>query len=98
MDEYQQATLDRLIRIAQTDTGQGRKVADFLLSWWNTSTCGGFDLTDLWAVDVAIAQDMIRVIHLISQVNAYPDTLGYRSAFDGLVRQWRPHLLVNHSP
>ena len=97
MDEYQQATLDRLIRIAQTDTGQGRKVADFLLSWWNTSTCGGFDLTDLWAVDVAIAQDMIRVIHLISQVNAYPDKLGYRSAFDGLVRQWRPHLLVNHS-
>ena len=74
MDEYQQATLDRLIRIAQTDTGQGRKVADFLLSWWNTSTCGGFDLTDLWAVDVAIAQDMIRVIHLISQVGSTPLT------------------------
>ena len=98
MEEHQQAALDHLIRIAQTDTGQGRKVADFLLSWWNASTCGGFDMTDLWAVDAAIAQDMIRVIHLISQVNAYPDTLGYRSAFDGLVRQWRPHLLVNHSP
>ena len=87
MEEHQQAALDHLIRIAQTDTGQGRKVADFLLFWWNASTCGGFDMTDLWAVDAAIAQDMIRVILLISQVYAFPDTLGYRSAFDGLVRQ-----------
>ena len=97
MDEQQQSALVRLIRIAQADTGQSRKVADFLLSWWNATTCGGFDPTDLWAVDARIAQDMIHVIHLIAEVSAYPDMLGYRSAFDGLVRQWRPHLLVDHS-
>lgn len=96
MDEEQRSALDRLIKIAQADTGQSRKVADFLLSWWNATTCGGFDPTDLWAVDARIAQDMIHAIHLIAEASAYPDTLGYRSEFDGLVRQWRPHLLVGH--
>lgn len=97
MDEQQQSALVRLIRIAQSDTGQSRKVADFLLSWWNTTTCGGFDPTDLWTVDARIAQDMIHVIHLIAEVSAYPDMLGYRSAFDGLVRQWRPHHLADNA-
>lgn len=96
MDGQQQLALDRLISIAQSDTGQSRKVADFLLSWSNTTTCGGFDPTDLWAVDARIAQDMIHVIHLSTEASSYPDTLGYRSAFDGLVRKWRPHLLHGH--
>lgn len=97
MDEQQQSALDRLIKIAQADTGQSRKVADFLLSWWNATTCGGFDPTDLWAVDARIAQDMIHVIHLIAEASVYPDTLGYRCAFEGPVGQWRPHLLVDHT-
>lgn len=40
--------LDRLLAAACQDDGQGRCVADFLLSWWNASTCGNFDSTDLW--------------------------------------------------
>lgn len=47
----QQAALERLIKIAQADTGQSRMTAEFLLSWWNASNCGGFDLTTLWGVD-----------------------------------------------
>jgi hypothetical protein len=35
-----------------------RVVANFLLAWWNE--CGGFDLTDVWAVDTAIAVDMVQ--------------------------------------
>ena len=31
------AALDRLIGIAQRDTGQSRKVANFLLAWWNAN-------------------------------------------------------------
>ena len=45
------AALERLIRIAQRDTGQSRMVAEFLLSWWNAANCGGFDLNTLWGVD-----------------------------------------------
>ena len=42
--------LRRLVAIAKKDHGQSRRVANFLLAWWNPNTCGGFDLTDLWAV------------------------------------------------
>jgi hypothetical protein len=49
------AALERLIEMAQGDTGQSRIVANFLLAWWNAAECGGFDLTDVWAVDTAIA-------------------------------------------
>ncbi len=93
MNIEQDAALNRLIRIAQRDSGQARKVAAFLLAWWNTETCGGFDLTDLWAVDAAIAKDMITVTQLIAEVNLYPDSLGCRQPFEDIVRQWRPHLI-----
>ena len=51
------AALDRLVTIAQSDTGQSARVANFLLAWWNAGDCGGVDLTDLWNVDRAIADD-----------------------------------------
>jgi hypothetical protein len=71
------AALDRLICIAQRDTGQSRKVANFLLAWWNASECGGFDLTELWGVDAAIAADMVTVLAALPMCQHYPDTLGY---------------------
>lgn len=47
MSPQEQAALERLIKIAQGDTGQSRRVADFLLAWWNAGDCGSFDLTNL---------------------------------------------------
>lgn len=44
----------RLLAIAASDTGQSRRVADFLLAWWNSRSCGGFDITTAWGVDSAI--------------------------------------------
>ena len=41
--------LDRLLALAARNTGQSRHAADFLLAWWNAASCGGFDLTTLWA-------------------------------------------------
>jgi len=82
--------LDRLIRIAQSDTGQSRKVANFLLAWWNAEACGGFDLTDLWGVDAPIAADMARVFALLAGCHKYPDTMGYGEPFEAIVRAWRP--------
>ena len=47
MDTTQRQALERLIAIAKHDTGQCRRVADFLLSWWNSETCGGWAVTDV---------------------------------------------------
>lgn len=99
MTAEQKTALERLIAIAKGDTGQGRRVACFLLAWWNAAECGGFDLTDLWAVDQDIAQDMVTVFALLPGCRHYPDALGYEKDFNAVIRQWRPNLLsdVAHS-
>ncbi|HBP5914547.1 TPA: hypothetical protein L5732_006388 [Pseudomonas aeruginosa] len=89
---HERAALERLIAIARTHTGQARSVADFLLAWWSPGSCGGFDLTTLWGVDAAIAQDMVTVFGLVARVHAYPDTLGYGAGFDAVISAWRPEL------
>jgi hypothetical protein len=92
MTTDQKASLERLIAIAQGDTGQSRRVADFLLAWWNAGSCGGFDLTELWGIDDAIAEDMVIVFVYVSRANAYPDSLGFNVEFQSIVRGWRPEL------
>ena len=92
MNTNEEAALRRLIEIAKRDTGQSRRVADFLLAWWNAVQCGGFDLTNLFAVDGAIAADIATVFALIARVNKYPDTLGFGKDFEAIVREWRPEL------
>ena len=92
MTTEQKAALERLIAIAQSDTGQARRVADFLLAWWNAGECGGFDLTNLWGVDDSIAEDMVIVFGYIARANAYPDALGFNVQFQSIVRGWRPEL------
>ena len=88
----QQAALERLIKIAQADTGQSRMTAEFLLSWWNARNCGGFDLTTLWGVDTEIAADMVTVFALVASCHRYPDDLGYDEEFRRIVHAWRPAL------
>lgn len=92
MDTDTRAALDRLLEIASRDTGQSRRCADFLLSWWNAESCGGFDPTDLWGVDLQIKRDMVRMLSFIALNPHYPDALGYRAEFEALVEQWRPDL------
>jgi hypothetical protein len=92
MTTDQKAALERLIAIAQSDTGQARRVADFLLAWWNAGECGGFDLTNLWGVDASIAEDMVIVFGYVARANAYPDALGFNVQFQSIVRGWRPEL------
>jgi len=67
--------IGRLVTIAKTGTGQGRKVANFLLAWWNAAEWGGFDLTDLASVDDTIAADMLTVCAAIARELHYPDTV-----------------------
>ena len=93
MNNHEIAALKRLLVIAHSDTGQSRRVSDFLLSWWNSATCGAFDPTDLWALDQQIINDVLLMIQVISTHHSYPDSLGFRSEFEHLVKQWRPHLV-----
>ena len=88
------SALDRLVVIAQSDTGQARRVANFLLAWWNAADCGGFDFTDLWNVDRAIADDSLAVARLIAARNEYPTANGYGAQFAQLVKDWRPRLFA----
>ncbi|MFT0172082.1 hypothetical protein ACLKMY_24245 [Paraburkholderia mimosarum] len=91
--ESDRQALERLLNIAQGNCGQSRRVADFLLAWWNPSTCGGYDLTAAWGLDEEIVEDIITVFRLASRVNQYPDTLGYGTQFEAIVREWRPELV-----
>ncbi|NGM80196.1 DUF7673 family protein [Burkholderia multivorans] len=96
MTPAERAALERLIEHARGDTHQSRRVADFLLAWWNAGQCGAYDLTTGWAVDEAIADDMCVVFRLATRANSYPDTLGYGPQFEAIVHAWRPELAQEH--
>ncbi len=84
------AALERLLAHAQGKSGQSRQVADFLLAWWNSGSCGAFDLTSLWGLDTEIVADMTAVFGLIGRIHRYLDSLGYEAEFKAIVRAWRP--------
>ncbi len=86
------AARDRLVTIAQSDTGQSARVANFLLAWRNAGDCGGFDFTDLWNVDRAIADDILAVTRMIAIRHEYPSAYGYGPQCEQLVADWRPRL------
>jgi hypothetical protein len=92
ISDHERAALERLIAVAQGPTGQSRRVADFLLAWWNAGSCGSFDLTSVWGLDSAVASDMATVFTLISSAQEYPDSLGYGRQFELIVAEWRPDL------
>lgn len=93
MTAQERSALERLLAIAESDTGQARRVADFLLAWWNAGSCGKFDLTELWSVDTAIAVDMATVFTFVARVHSYPDKLGFSRQFEAVVSAWRPELV-----
>ncbi len=85
-----EAALKRLLRIAGWDTGQSRRVANFLLAWHNAEENGGWDPTDLWAVDQAIADDMLALVGFIRHsVGKYPPDCGYREEIEAIWESWR---------
>jgi hypothetical protein len=86
---HEHQALIRLLKIADSDTGQSRRVADFLLVWWNPIENGRFDFLDLWQVDKRIEVDVLLVLGLAVRSFAYPDSLGYGPEFAQLVARWR---------
>lgn len=94
MNTNEEASLRRLIEIDKHDTGQSRRVAEFLLASWNAANCGGFDLTNLFSVNDSIAKDMAAVFVLIGRLRRYPDARGFDKDFETIVREWRPELVA----
>ena len=83
------ASLDRLLAIAATDTGQARSVANVLLAGDNARAYGGFDSTELRAVSDPVRADMLQVIGLIARERHHAAAYGHQDAFAALVRRWR---------
>jgi hypothetical protein len=95
----QHEALQRLIAVAsRNDSGQARRIADFLLAWWHAAECGRLDLTDLWGLDDALKADVITVFAAVVSGQEYPDTLGYAREFERLIALWRPELHATTTP
>jgi len=98
MDKTTRAAFARLLEVARRDTGQSRRIASFILAWWNATDLGGFDLTDLFAVDRELASDMATVFSFISNRHTpiYPKE--YQDEIVALARQWRPSRTLSRQP
>ena len=81
--------LIRLFAVATQETGQARRVADFLLAWHNTPENGGWDPTDLWNVNETVADDIFTVLHLLKERQCYVEDLGFESEMKAVWQQWR---------
>lgn len=92
MDHDVRSALERLLTIAKSDTGQSRRVADFLLAWWNGGDLGHFPIEHLWNVDRAISADMVTILDYLSKqpCAVYANAFGFDGEIAELVREWRP--------
>jgi hypothetical protein len=88
MSNSPQAALECLVHIARGDSGQCRVAGNFLLVWWNAAEYGGFDLTNMWAVDAACGRHD-RSVSAARSLPLYPDSLGYGPHFQIIARRWR---------
>lgn len=95
MEATERAALERLVKIAQGETGQCKRIADFLLAWWNSDECGSFDFRSAWACDREICDDLATVFRYIVHSSEYPDSskVGMGPVFAELVKKWRPNLV-----
>jgi len=89
MDDWTRGAFERLLKLAQSDTGQSRRAANFLLAGWNAESLGGFDMTDLFGVDSAIAADMATVFTWLAGQTLATYPTEYRAELDKIIEAWR---------
>ena len=89
--DYVRVAARRLIELAKSDTGQARRVADFLMAWWNGPDLGKFDIADLFALDRAVSTDITTIIAFLAQHSGaiYPDQFGLREDIEDIIERWR---------
>lgn len=98
MNTSQRQALERLIAIAKNDSDQGERVANYLLSTFNRSQLGAWDLTDIWSLDNSINSDILIVSSFTCGQAIGPDALGYCVDIQEIARRWRPHLFSSDQP
>ena len=81
------AAIVRLFDIARSDTGQARRVANFLLAWWNGPDNGHFEIVDLFGLDGAIAADITTVVGFLGPHPGaiYIDGLGFGDDIQAII-------------
>ncbi len=89
MDDSVRFALEKLLNAAHQDTGQGRRVANFILAWWNAEVHGGFDLTDLANVDREIGEDMVTIFAFLAREKDVVYPFDYRSEIKKIIEHWR---------
>jgi hypothetical protein len=94
VESYARPSLERLLQVAvEISTEEARRVADFLLAWYDAGTCGGFNIPAAWDCNPSIRHDMVVVFAwVISSSGLYPEALGYGDQFKAIARIWRPQV------
>ncbi|RVK37232.1 DUF7673 family protein [Sinorhizobium meliloti] len=90
MEDRVRFALEKLLNIAHDDTGQGRRVANFLLAWWNAEANGGFDIADLFAVDREVSEDMATMFTYLAREEDAVYPTDYRGEIEAIIARWRP--------
>lgn len=90
MEDRVRFALEKLLNVANSDTGHSRRAASFLLAWWNATDNGGFDLTDLSNVDLDIAEDMVTIFTCLAREEELFYPTEYRGEIEQIIARWRP--------
>lgn len=95
MEDRVRFALEKLLNVAHGDTGQSRRVANFILAWWNADVHGGFNLADLADVDRDVCEDMVTVFTFLAREEdlVYPGA--YKPEIIQIIRRWRPDLEID---
>lgn len=91
------AAIGRLVPLALSDTGQARRVANFLLAWWNGPDLGDFAIADLFAIDTDVARDIATIIGFLAEHPGalYIDALGFADEIQQIIAHWRSDIAAN---
>ena len=95
MEDRVRFALEKLLNVAHGDTGQSRRVANFILAWWNADVHGGFNLADLADVDRDVCEDMVTVFTFVAREEdlVYPEA--YKPEIIQIIRRWRADVEID---
>ncbi len=95
MEDRVRFALEKLLNVAHGDTGQSRRVANFILAWWNADVHGGFNLADLADVDRDVCEDMVTVFTFVAREEdlVYPEA--YEPEIIQIIRRWRADVEID---